>query len=193
MKSSFRRLTRLDFHKVMGILGLISITALFGFVVTKSRVVQASPLPKALKECLEPYENPTMLSRVQTSDKTIFLIRTGVDSHTAFDVLITLSQGVCSVENGKRGDADKPLAAYLPQEIANQLAHERLTWIVKKEGGKKAYQEGLNQLAAHADNMSLFMPEEIHHALVSQGFTIPSNIVVSNDPPKLKQAISDRH
>ena len=188
----FKRIAFRDLRLVMGLLVVLLIAGLISLLTALFGVVQANNLPKELEDCLEPYQQPTILGRVEADGTVFFLIRTGVNPRTSFDALISVSGGICTVENRDRSEVDQPLIAFISQDIAHQLAIDRLQWIVEQEGGKSAYQTKFNQFAA-ASKQKLFMPRESYQALVSMGFVIPSNIVATDEPPAYDQAIADRH
>ena len=179
---SFKSKRRWGLRGLLLILGCGCVGTILAVVFA---VVQAKGIPKAIETCLEPYPERTLLSQLQARQPRPFSwLEPPPASEEPFDLLITVSAVMnVQLKMAIARTVTTPYRPMSPQHIAHQLAVDRLRVSGPAQRGQTSLSSrGLNHFAA-AGKDKLYMPQESYQALVAEGFTIPANIVATDEPP----------
>lgn len=147
-RSELKRITRTI------LLASLFLAVFILLVVGQTQSIHAqveSTIPESLFSCLpQSAEQIELLGQVHQDQSEIYLL--GVQDDRYWESLVLLDAAGCLVIKGRHDT--EPLSAYIPLELAQQVALQRYQRRIAEAGGLEAFQRGF---AAH---MTQQFPEE---------------------------------
>ena len=153
----------------------ISLMLILGLTLnTFAQQTQIEPaIPAVLQPCLpRSLEQVELLGQVQQEQQKLYLLGAVAGDHY-WELLVQQDEAGCLLIKGQQDT--EPLSAYIPLEVAQQLALQRYQRRIEEAGGLEAFQKGFTEhMAQQSPGEITYLAPEAVWALQQLGVEIPA-------------------
>ena len=158
------------------LISFISLVLILGLMLnTFAQPTQIEPaVPAALQPCLpRSLERVEILGQVQQEQQKLYLLGASLGDRY-WELLVQQDEAGCLLIKGQQDT--EPLRAYIPIEVAQQLALQRYQRRIEEAGGLEAFQKGFTEhMAQRSPGEITYLAPEAVWALQQLGVEIPAD------------------